>query len=59
MTYETLVPLTYLATLILFGAIFAGVVVYAFWPGNKSKFDRAARVPLERDQAMEGKGGPA
>jgi cytochrome c oxidase cbb3-type subunit IV len=30
-------------------AIFAGVVVYAMWPRNKSKFDRAARMPLNDD----------
>lgn len=57
MTYETVVQLTYSATLFLFGAIFAVVVLYAYWPGNKAKFERAARVPLERDQENEPNGG--
>ena len=30
---------------ILFGAALA----YAFWPSNKEKFDKAARLPLEED----------
>lgn len=30
-------------------ALFVGVLVYALWPRNKEKFDRAARIPLEED----------
>ncbi|MEX6634554.1 cbb3-type cytochrome c oxidase subunit 3 [Hyphococcus lacteus] len=30
-------------------AVFACVVVYACWPSNQSKFDRAARSILEVD----------
>ncbi|MGD8480659.1 MAG: cbb3-type cytochrome c oxidase subunit 3 [Methyloceanibacter sp.] len=29
--------------------LFAGVVLYAFWPGNKKRFDEAAKLPLEDD----------
>jgi len=29
--------------------LFAGVVLYAFWPGNKRRFDEAAKLPLEDD----------
>ncbi len=27
------------------------VVVYALWPSNRDKFDRAARAPLDDDAA--------
>ncbi|RME65987.1 MAG: cbb3-type cytochrome c oxidase subunit 3 [Alphaproteobacteria bacterium] len=33
--------LVYLVVLML------GAVVYAFWPGNHRKFDKAARAPLD------------
>jgi cytochrome c oxidase cbb3-type subunit IV len=29
--------------------LFAGVLVYALWPGNKRTFDRAAKLPLQED----------
>jgi cytochrome c oxidase cbb3-type subunit 4 len=35
--------------LIYFLVMFAGVLVYALWPGNKKKFDDAARLPLKED----------
>jgi cytochrome c oxidase cbb3-type subunit 4 len=47
MTYETVVQITQPAMLILFVVLFLGVVIYAFWPGNKARFDRAARIPLD------------
>lgn len=30
-------------------ALFGGVVAYALWPGNRAKFESAARLPLEED----------
>lgn len=30
-------------------AVFAAAVLYALWPGNRSKFERAARLPLEEE----------
>jgi cytochrome c oxidase cbb3-type subunit 4 len=35
--------------LAIFILLFGAVVVYAMWPGNKAKFERAARRPLEED----------
>jgi cytochrome c oxidase cbb3-type subunit 4 len=29
--------------------LFIGVCAYALWPRNKSKFDRAAHMPLDKD----------
>jgi cytochrome c oxidase cbb3-type subunit 4 len=36
--------------LALLSILFLGVVVYALWPGNRKKFDRAARAPLDEDK---------
>jgi cytochrome c oxidase cbb3-type subunit 4 len=27
--------------------LFAGIVAYALWPGNRRKFRQAARIPLD------------
>jgi cytochrome c oxidase cbb3-type subunit 4 len=49
MTYEQVASITQVAALLLFIAFFIGVLVYAFWPGNKKRFEEAARLPLEKD----------
>jgi cytochrome c oxidase cbb3-type subunit 4 len=49
MTYEQIATITQVAALLLFIALFIGVLVYAFWPGNKKRFEEAARLPLEKD----------
>ena len=35
------------ATTVISFAVFLGIVWYAVHPGNKSRFDEAARLPLE------------
>lgn len=37
--------------------LFVAAVAYAFWPGNRRKFERAARLPLE-DADNEGPARP-
>jgi cytochrome c oxidase cbb3-type subunit IV len=49
MTYEQVAGMTQVAALIFFILLFAGVVAYAFWPGNKKRFEKDARIPLEKD----------
>jgi cytochrome c oxidase cbb3-type subunit 4 len=49
MTYEEVAALAGTVGLIFFIVMFAAVLVYALWPGNKSKFDEAARRPLKED----------
>jgi len=49
MTYEQVASISQVAALIFFVVLFAAVVVYAFWPGNKKRFDEAAKLPLEED----------
>ncbi len=49
MTHENITVISQVVALILFIALFVGVIVYVFWPGNKKKFDDAAQVPLENE----------
>lgn len=53
MDYETLVMITQIAGLVLFIGLFVGVLIYALWPGNKKRFERASKVPLEQDDRPE------
>lgn len=47
MNYASLSSFAQTWGLLYFVLIFAGVLVYAFWPSNKAKFHAAAHVPLE------------
>jgi cytochrome c oxidase cbb3-type subunit 4 len=49
MTYEQVASITQVGALLGFVALFVGVLIYAFWPGNKKGFEEAARLPLEKD----------
>jgi cytochrome c oxidase cbb3-type subunit IV len=48
-TYALLAHLAQSAGLLYFMAIFVGMAVYAFWPSNKAKFDKAAAMPLQEE----------
>jgi cbb3-type cytochrome oxidase subunit 3 len=50
MTYEALRSLAGMAGLLLFIGLFAAVLAYVFWPGNRDSFERARRLPLDADQ---------
>ena len=49
MTLEQSMHLAQVWGLIVLASMFAIAVVYAMWPTNKERFDRAARAPLEDD----------
>jgi len=49
MSYEQVASVSHVVALVFFVALFAGVLLYAFWPGNKKRFEQAARLPLEKD----------
>lgn len=36
--------------LVFLMALFLGAVVYALWPANRAKFDRAAAMPLDNEE---------
>jgi cytochrome c oxidase cbb3-type subunit 4 len=50
MTHQAATALSQTVALILFVALFVGVLLYVFWPGNKKKFEDAAKLPLEDEQ---------
>ncbi len=56
MTHHAVTVLSQTVALILFIALFLGVLLYVFWPGNKKKFDEAANLPLE-DEKSDKPGG--
>ena len=49
MTYQTVAFLSQMIAMAIFGTVFAGVLVYVFWPGNKQRLDRASRIPLDAE----------
>ncbi|MGB2933347.1 MAG: cbb3-type cytochrome c oxidase subunit 3 [Methyloceanibacter sp.] len=49
MDYESVANITQVGALLFFVALFIGVLVYAFWPGNKKRFEEDARIPLQKD----------
>lgn len=49
--YQALAQFAATWGLLYFFALFMGVVIYAYWPRNKSKFDAAAQIPLRDDEA--------
>jgi len=49
MTYDEVASISGSIGLVFFMIMFAVVLVYALWPRNKSKFDRAARTPLDEE----------
>lgn len=49
MSYETVAQISGITALILFCLLFAGVLIYTFWPGNRKRFEHAARIPLDND----------
>lgn len=49
MTYDTVATYSQVASLLLFTAMIIGVIIYAFWPGNRRKFDEAQRKALDLD----------
>jgi cytochrome c oxidase cbb3-type subunit 4 len=49
-TYEEFLGWSQIVAMGIFGTVMAGVLVYALWPGNKARFEAAARLPLGTDE---------
>lgn len=56
MTYESVAHFSEIASLTLFIGFFIGVLLYAFWPGNRETFMHAAQLPLQRDEDTPDRG---
>ena len=49
MSYEQMSAFAQTSGMIYFITIFVAVCIYVFWPSNRAKFVRAARLPLENE----------
>lgn len=49
MTYETVSQFAQSWGLVFLMTLFLSACAYALWPGNRARFERAARLPLEED----------
>ncbi len=54
MSYQEVATCSQIVAMVIFAAVMACVLVYALKPGNRSKFDAAARVPLMLDDDEPG-----
>lgn len=57
MKHQTVVLLSQLIAMVIFGALLTGVLFYAFRPANKKRFERASRLPLDNENADRPGGG--
>ena len=57
MSYDTVATFSQVASLLFFIAMFIGVIIYTFWPGNRQKFDEAQRKALDLDAENKSSGG--
>jgi cytochrome c oxidase cbb3-type subunit 4 len=46
MSYQEFAGWSQIVAMAIFGTVMAGVLIYALRPGNKDRFDAAARLPL-------------
>jgi cytochrome c oxidase cbb3-type subunit 4 len=54
MSYDTVATWSQVASLLMFIAMFGGVLVYAMWPQNKARFEAAQRRALDLDSQKPG-----
>jgi cytochrome c oxidase cbb3-type subunit 4 len=59
MTYETVATLSQVASLLMFVAMFLGVLAYALWPKNGPQFEEAQRRALDLDGKLPRDGSRA
>jgi len=57
MTYDVVAKISQVTSLLMFMALFAGVIAYVFWPGNKAKFDEIQRRSLDLGSDPNSSGG--
>ncbi|MDX2158377.1 MAG: cbb3-type cytochrome c oxidase subunit 3 [Hyphomicrobiaceae bacterium] len=49
MSYQTVASFSQVTSLLMFVAMFLGVVIYALWPANGPRFEAAQRRALDLD----------
>ena len=50
-SYEDVLAFTRSWDAVYFTLMFAAAAIYALWPRNKARFERAAQLPLRDDEA--------
>jgi cytochrome c oxidase cbb3-type subunit 4 len=50
MSYDEIATFSKSWGLVYLTVMFLAVCAYALWPRNKQKFDRAAQMPLDKDE---------
>ena len=53
MTYDQIATLSQVTSLLMFVAMFAAVLVYALWPGNRARFETIQRRALDLDRPQK------
>ncbi|MEM9027676.1 MAG: cbb3-type cytochrome c oxidase subunit 3 [Pseudomonadota bacterium] len=56
MTKDNLATVSQVTSLLMFISLFIAVIAYAFWPGNKGRFDEAQARALELNDKSEDAG---
>jgi cytochrome c oxidase cbb3-type subunit 4 len=58
MSYQLVAEISQTTSLLMFIALFVGVLAYAFWPGNRDRFEKAQRqaLDLETSKRLQGDG---
>ena len=54
MSYHDIAGWSQIIAMAICGAVMVGVIVYALRPGNKKKFEAAARMPMLNDDDQPG-----
>ncbi|MCH9765913.1 MAG: cbb3-type cytochrome c oxidase subunit 3 [Alphaproteobacteria bacterium] len=57
MSYDTVATFSQVSSLLLFIALFVGVIAYVFWPTTKDKLELAQRRALDLDGKNDHSGG--
>jgi len=53
MSYDVLAHVIKMSGTVFFTGFFVCTIIYALWPKNKTRFDRAAQLPLLNDDHPE------
>jgi cytochrome c oxidase cbb3-type subunit 4 len=57
MSYDTVATFSQVTSLLMFISLFIIVVAYAFWPGNRQRFEKQQRSALDLDSDQSRNGG--
>ncbi|GHA86184.1 hypothetical protein GCM10009069_06740 [Algimonas arctica] len=53
MGYDQIAHVVKIGGTVVFTTVFVAAIFYALWPKNKARFDRAAHIPLQANDAPD------